>query len=147
MAYDPEWASRFLEVAQSLRRVLDRDWVIEHAGSTSVPGLSAKPVIDLVLRLPEGQDLNEATRPLLLADWSAPVGVGDHWAIFHPVAGRRAAIGHVFTAVQWPEAHVRLFARWLRSHPADRQQYEDLKQGLVQGGSGGPTTPNARPSS
>ncbi len=134
VAYDPDWPSRFLEVAQLLRRGLGPEWVIEHAGSTSVPGLSAKPVIDLVLRLPEGQDVTEATRPLLSADWSAPVEVGDHWAIFHPAEGRRAAIGHIFTAVQWPEAHMRLFARWLRSHPADRQRYEDLKRGLVQQG-------------
>lgn len=138
MAYDPEWASRFLDVAQSLRRVLGPAWVIEHAGSTSVPGLSAKPVIDLVLRLPEGQDLTETTRPLLTADWSTPTEVGDHWAIFHPAAGRRATIGHIFTAAQWPEAHMRLFARWLRSHPADRQRYEGLKQDLVEEGTWGP---------
>lgn len=108
-------------IARSLRRVLGPDWVIEHAGSTSVPGLSAKPVIDLVLRLPEGQELTETSRPLVAADWSAPVEVGDHWAAFHPAAGRRAAISHIFTAAQWPEAHMRLFARWLRSHPGARK--------------------------
>ncbi len=136
--HDPSWAAKFLEVARSLRKVLGPEWVIEHAGSTSVPGLSAKPVIDLVLRLPEGRSVSDAMQPLLPMDWTAAVEVGDHWAIFHPAVGRRDAIGHLFTAAQWPEAHMRLFASWLRSHPVDVQRYEDLKRDLVAAGVWGP---------
>jgi GrpB-like predicted nucleotidyltransferase (UPF0157 family) len=134
VAYDPEWPTRYSEVARSVAEAMGPDWVMEHAGSTSVPGLSAKPVIDLVLRLPGARRVEEATQPLLAAGWSAPVAVGDHWATFYPATGRRMAIGHIFTARQWPEAHLRLFAGWLRSHPTDRRRYEDLKRGLVSAG-------------
>lgn len=60
--------------------------------------------------------------------------VGDHWATAFPATGVRAAIGHIFTAGQWPEAHVRLFAAWLRRHDSDRDQYASLKRELVSRG-------------
>lgn len=63
--------------------------------------------------------------------------VGDHWGTFLLIDEVRAAIGHIFTSEQWPEAHVRLFAEWLRTHPADRDGYADLKRALVEGGAWG----------
>ena len=48
--YNPDWPLRFLEIANNLRIALGSEAVrIEHVGSTSVPGLSAKPVIDILL--------------------------------------------------------------------------------------------------
>ncbi|GGU38078.1 GrpB family protein [Nocardioides albus] len=44
------------------------------------------------------------------------------------------AILHLFTTDQWPTAHLRLFANWLRSHDADRDAYASLKSGLVGSG-------------
>ncbi len=52
----------------------------------------------------------------------------------YPPDGVRAAIGHIFTADQWPQAHVRLFADWLRGHPRDRERYAALKRDLVERG-------------
>lgn len=134
LVYDLEWPVRYAGFARSLEQVLGAEWEIEHAGSTAVPGLLAKSVIDLVLRLPEGQELSDVTEQVVPAGWSAPVVVGDHWATWYPSAGRRSAIGHIFTTDQWPEAHMRLFVRWLRANPADRRRYADLKRGLVAAG-------------
>jgi GrpB-like predicted nucleotidyltransferase (UPF0157 family) len=50
-AYDPEWPARFLEEAMSLEGAI-KEWMagpIEHIGSTAVPGLCAKPVIDIMI--------------------------------------------------------------------------------------------------
>lgn len=96
-----------------------------------MPGLAAKPVIDLAMRLPATGTIDGAREVLAEAGWSAPVLVGDHWAAFLPSSGRRRAIGHLFTAEQWPESHLRLFAAWLREHDEDRRRYEELKRGLV----------------
>ena len=50
MAYDPEWPRRFDEERRVLAAVFaGSDAVIEHVGSTAVPGLGAKPVIDVLL--------------------------------------------------------------------------------------------------
>lgn len=43
---------------------------MEHSGSTAVPGLCVKPVIDIVLRLPEGQNRPDVDEQLLAAGWS-----------------------------------------------------------------------------
>lgn len=109
-------------------------WVVEHVGSTSVPGLAAKPVIDLALRRPDGWSADDVALALTDAGWTRPVAVGDHTATFLLLDGVRSAIGHVFTAQQWPQAHVRLFAQWLREHPADRDAYGELKRTLVAAG-------------
>jgi GrpB-like predicted nucleotidyltransferase (UPF0157 family) len=132
--YDPAWREKYLDFHRALTAALGTDWVIEHAGSTSVPGLCAKPVIDLVLRLPEEWAVVTATNPLTEAGWTAPIVVADHWATFYPQTDPRAAIGHIFTAQQWPSAHIRLFADWLRSHAEDRQRYLHLKQRLLTDG-------------
>jgi GrpB-like predicted nucleotidyltransferase (UPF0157 family) len=131
VAPDAAWGRRYADIAAGLRRALGPDWVMEHVGSTSVPGLVAKPVIDLALRRPEGCHVADATAPLEAAGWTAPVVTGDHWATFLLVADVRSAIGHIFTFEQWPEAHVRLFADWLRAHSADRDSYAELKRTLV----------------
>lgn len=127
----------FVKHARRLRRALGDDWLVEHVGSTSVPGLVAKPVIDLALRVPAAGDLADAGVRLSRAGWSEPEAVGDHWATYLLVAGVRTAIGHLFTAEQWETAHVRLFADWLRSHPQDRERYADLKRALVADGTWG----------
>lgn len=134
VAPDPSSPARYAQFAAHLQQALGHGWVMEHSGSTAVPGLCAKPVIDIVLRLPEGQNRPDVDAELLAAGWSVAVVVGDHWATFYPTAGRRAAIGHIFTAAQWPEAHMRLFVRWLRTRPADRRRYADLKRKLVAAG-------------
>jgi GrpB-like predicted nucleotidyltransferase (UPF0157 family) len=129
--YDPDWSQRYAQLEEELRTVLGPDWDIEHVGSTSVPGLAAKPVIDVAMRLPATGTIDGAREALAAAGWSAPVVVGDHWAAFYPPSGRRSAIGHLFTTEQWPQSHLRLFAAWLRDNDDDRQHYEELKRGLV----------------
>ncbi len=131
------WQGHYAEVSADLLKALGSDWVVEHVGSTSIPGLVAKPVIDLALRLPEGWEISDAHALLLRAGWTAPVVVGDHWATFLLDNGVRVAIGHIFSADQWSQAHVRLFADWLRTHPDDRDLYGYLKRALVARGTWG----------
>jgi len=134
VAADGTWQRRYDEAAAQLRGALGNAWQLEHVGSTSVPGLIAKPVIDVALRVPDGARLEESHQRLELAGWTVPVVVGDHQATFRTDGAVRTAIGHVFTAHQWPEAHVRLFADWLRSNPVDRDRYAALKVALVSRG-------------
>jgi GrpB-like predicted nucleotidyltransferase (UPF0157 family) len=52
--YDPAWPERFAREAERLRGALgERAVVLEHAGSTSVPGMAAKPILDTVLGVPD----------------------------------------------------------------------------------------------
>ncbi|UFN45908.1 GrpB family protein [Nocardioides okcheonensis] len=128
------WAEDYEALATDLRRGLGPGWELEHVGSTSVPGLAAKPVIDVAIRAPEGADPAAYDARFVAAGWTAPRPLGDHAATFLLDGDVRRAIAHLFTAAQWPEAHVRLFPDWLRRHPADRDAYGALKARLLRDG-------------
>lgn len=132
--YDSAWVERYSELIGPLVEALGPAWVFEHVGSTSVPGLSAKPVIDVAMAPPPERHLAEFVPAFRDLGWSEPITIGDHEAIFVRDGAVRVAIGHVFTRHQWPSAHVRLFAQWLRLHDSDRDEYARLKAGLVADG-------------
>jgi len=129
--YDSAWPSRYRRLEADLRPHLGAGWEFEHVGSTSVPGLVAKPVIDVAMSMPQGVRSAEISERFEPVGWSEPTPVGDHLLTAFPAHGVRVAIGHIFTAAQWPEAHVRLFASWLRAHDVDRDRYASLKKDLV----------------
>jgi GrpB-like predicted nucleotidyltransferase (UPF0157 family) len=63
--YDPDWPTQFSLHAKTIRDALaERVLLLEHVGSTSVPFLPAKPVIDMVLAV-----MNSADRMLTFRDW------------------------------------------------------------------------------
>lgn len=61
--YDPRWLERYRDVETSVREVLGADAELHHIGSTSVPGLAAKPVVDVLLVL--DPEVEEAYVPAL----------------------------------------------------------------------------------
>lgn len=128
------WGRQFTEITADLASALGPAWAIEHVGSTSVPGLAAKPVIDIAIRTPSGATAEGMGQLFTAAGWTTPRELGDHEASFLLAGRRRRAISHIFTAEHWPEAHVRLFSAWLRNHPVDRDRYEALKVDLLRGG-------------
>lgn len=131
VAYDPRWADRFEALTRRLRAHLGAGWEFEHVGSTSVPGLCAKPVIDIAAAMPPGASAASFGEAFTVADWSEPVALGDHLASFLLDGTVRTAILHLFTHEAWPAAHLRLFADWLRHHDVDRDAYASLKSDLV----------------
>ena len=64
--YDPLWPERFAEEAARVARALGHlpGLRIEHIGSTAVPGLAAKPILDIPIEIPERQRWPEAKPPL-----------------------------------------------------------------------------------
>ena len=128
------WSVSYERRVADLRRSLGPGWVFEHVGSTSVPGLDAKPVIDIAVRLPCWTTLGVADAAFRAAGWSDVVDVGDHAASVLAHENERVAIAHLFTADQWPQAHLRVFAEWMRSHAEDRLRYAALKRRLVTDG-------------
>lgn len=136
--YDPRWPALYEAVAVRVRAALGPRWAIEHVGSTSVPGLSAKPVIDVALRMPEGCDPDSVRAAFASLGWTSPIPIDEHLAMFELDNGIRRVNGHLLTAAQWPGSPLRLFARWLREHPADRIRYQELKTALVASGVWGP---------
>jgi GrpB-like predicted nucleotidyltransferase (UPF0157 family) len=130
--YDPEWASAFEREAQRIRGILgSRVKLLEHAGSTSVVGLAAKPIIDLVLAVPDSSNESSYVPEMELNGYVLRVREPD-WFQHRLFKGPDTDINlHVFT-VGCPEIdQMLMFRDWLRAHPGDRDAYSARKRELA----------------
>jgi GrpB-like predicted nucleotidyltransferase (UPF0157 family)/8-oxo-dGTP pyrophosphatase MutT (NUDIX family) len=132
--YDPAWPALYRAEAASLAALLGHEMVeIHHIGSTSVPGLPAKPIIDI---LPVVRDIEriDSFNDLLLALGYVPKGengIAGRRYFSKDVAGVRRVHVHVFAAGHPEIARHLDFAAHLRAHPADAAAYADLKAELA----------------
>jgi len=130
--YDPAWPGLFEREASRIRAALgDRVRLLEHAGSTSVPGLSAKPIIDMVLAVPDPSDEPAYVPDMEAAGYVLTIREPD-WYEHRVFKGPDTNINlHTF-AVGCPEIDRMLgFRDWLRSHDDERELYERTKQELA----------------
>jgi len=131
--YDEEWPRRFERERQRIESALgDAALRIEHTGSTSVPGLAAKPVIDIVLVVEDTTD-EGAYGPALVAAgyvlrWREP-----DWYEHRMFRENETNVNlHVFSRGCEEVDKMLLFRDWLRENEADRRLYERTKRGLAQ---------------
>jgi GrpB-like predicted nucleotidyltransferase (UPF0157 family) len=129
--YDPQWPQAFNREQQRIRQLLgDKALSIAHVGSTSVPGLYAKPIIDIDLVVASSAD--EATYvPQLEAAGYLLVLREANWHEHRMFKGPDTDINlHVFSP-GCPELQRHLIFRdWLRAHPDDRDLYGRTKREL-----------------
>jgi GrpB-like predicted nucleotidyltransferase (UPF0157 family)/8-oxo-dGTP pyrophosphatase MutT (NUDIX family) len=133
--YDPAWPALYRAEAACLGALLGDELVeIHHIGSTSVPGLAAKPIVDI---LPVVRDIEriDTWNDLLLALGYVPKGengIPGRRFFSKDVAGVRRVHVHAFAAGHPEIARHLDFAAHLRAHPADAAAYADLKRELAQ---------------
>lgn len=129
--YDPAWPAMFEQEAAHIRDALgSKAIVLEHIGSTSVPGLIAKPCIDIVLGVADSAD-EDAYRPQL-DDAGFVLRIRQpEWNEHRVFKSERINVNlHVWSADS-PEITRHLeFRDWLRSHPDDRDAYAEAKRKL-----------------
>ncbi|RYC13771.1 GrpB family protein [Nocardioides zhouii] len=140
VAYDDTWPSQFEAARGGLVAVLGPAWTVEHIGSTAVPGLLAKPVIDLAVRIAPDAALAAYDDALASAGWlQVGSSVSSHGVRMRLEGAVRTHIAHFFPAEAWDTAHQHLFVAWLRAHDEDRRRYAELKQTLWADGTWGRT--------
>ena len=130
--YDPAWATAFEGEATRIHGALgDRVRLLEHVGSTSVPGLPAKPIIDIVLAVPDSRDEAAYVPPMEAAGYVLRIREPEWFEhrLFKGV-GPDANI-HVFTVGTVEIDRMLAFRDWLRSNDADRSLYERTKRELA----------------
>lgn len=131
--YDPEWPLRYAALAREIRAALGAKVVaLEHVGSTSVPGLSAKPVIDIILAVSDAGDEPAYVPALEALGYVLKIrepGWFEHRLLKTPDAGVNL---HVFTQGCAEIARMLAFRDWLRTHEEDRALYERTKHELAQ---------------
>jgi len=162
VAHDPTWSARASQLLSDIHAALRdlsgvSDATLDHIGSTSVPGLAAKPLLDLqvrILPLPTHSDLSSRLEPLGFeqAHGARPDSPGvtrdiprgerlvadDVWEKRLYFARSDGVILHVRRSDSPWGQHTVWFRDWLRAHPDARQQYEDVKRGLSEQNQGKP---------
>jgi GrpB-like predicted nucleotidyltransferase (UPF0157 family) len=125
---DPSWPARFAELADRVRTALgDGVRELDHVGSTSVPGLPAKPIIDIDLTVADSADEVAYVPPLEAAGFRLQLrepAWHDHRLL---VCDEPAANLHVWSPGCPEVIRHRLFRDWLLEHPEDRARYAEAK--------------------
>lgn len=143
--YHESWPAEFQELAAVMRRALGTMALrIDHIGSTSVPGLAAKDVIDIQITVAElnsdvsaamsaigyrqAQDIQRDHRPARAtgpeADWEK--------LYFRAPAGQRRTHTHMRVRGRANQQYALLFRDYLRAHPATADSYAELKRRLAE---------------
>src|SRR5262245_6333586 len=134
VAYDPRWPMEFDAEAARLHRALGPLALrIDHNGSTAVPGLAAKPVIDIQVSVASLQPLIAYGRPLELLGYVHVPSPDDAFCpFFHrPSQWPHTHHLHVVESGGAEERRTLAFRDFLRDHPESSREYERLKRELT----------------
>jgi GrpB-like predicted nucleotidyltransferase (UPF0157 family) len=129
--YDPNWQVIFERESELVAAALGDDVVeIQHIGSTSIPGLRAKPIIDLLAAVESFAPIAEYERVL------EPLGYRHHphneedERIFFWKGTPRTHHLHIVEYATWEHQRHVIFRDYLRAHPEIAQWYEQIKREL-----------------
>ena len=130
--YDPAWPGLFERENARIRAALgERVVQLEHTGSTSVPGLSAKPCIDMTLVVPDSSDESSYATALEAAGYVLAIREPD-WFEHRVFKGPDTNVNlHVFSPGCQEIERMVGFRDWLRTHDEDRDLYERTKRELA----------------
>ena len=135
LPYDPAWPSLFEAEAARIRDAMRGLALrIEHVGSTAVPGLAAKPVIDIQVSVATLAPLGRHAESLAQLGYShIPLGPFDAVYPFFQKPVEWPSTHHIHLCVCGDEQERRhlAFRDYLRSHPTVAAQYAELKRGLA----------------
>lgn len=159
--YNPSWKDQFYTIKQELDKLLlPLAASVDHIGSTSVKGLSAKPIIDILIGLNDEKDLDKV--PALLANrqyvyyekynadmpyrrflvllkedpnkLGLPMRIGTSDEIPDRLNDHALRTAHIHVIPKRSEHWLRhiAFREYLRTHPTVKEQYQALKEALIQ---------------
>ena len=131
--YDSSWPGLFELEAEQIKNALGCNCVeVHHIGSTSIPGLSAKPIIDMLPVVRDIQEVDKVTKAMESLGYEAK---GEYGIAFRRYfqKGKDTRTHHVHVYQEGdPEINRYLkFRDWMRSHPLDAENYAKLKVELA----------------
>ena len=131
--YDPAWPQVFETEAILITHALGENCLaVHHIGSTSVPGLAAKPIIDIVPAVRDITQVDQVAEKMKNLGYAVK---GEHGMLFRRYFQKDTPQGsynvHVFESENSEVVRHLKFRDWMRSHPEDRDAYAALKQNLA----------------
>jgi len=130
--YNPKWKLKYQSHANNISKALGNTaLLIEHIGSTSVEGLAAKPIIDILVVVEDSSDETSYKQKMEDAGYVLYIREPDWYEhrMFRPPT-KNANI-HFYSEGCEEIQRVRVFRDWLRTHPNDRLRYEKVKRELA----------------
>ena len=133
--YDPDWP-RLHEVARDeiVQAIGGRFVLIEHVGSTAVPGLAAKPIIDILVGVESWEESKKHVAPLVRRGWEYPGERGialRHYFRKWGADGEHSHHLHMMQAYEPGWLDMVLFRDYLRDNPDAVAEYGELKRSLT----------------
>ena len=130
--YDPEWPRQYAGEEAKIRAALGAGAIVlEHVGSTSIPGISAKPIIDILLAVADSSDEASYVPVLTAQGYRLHLREPD-WQQHRVMKGDHPNVNlHVFTIGSSEIARMTGFRDRCRSVPAERDLYESTKRELA----------------
>jgi len=133
--YDPQWPAAFERSSREVMAALGESLlVIHHIGSTSIPGIHAKPIIDMLAVATNLRHVDEYAPRMQEIGYEAmgEFGIsGRRYFRRDNLAGVRTEQVHIFAAESPHVSRHLAFRDFLRSHPNLAQEYSQLKQRLA----------------
>jgi putative glutamine amidotransferase len=133
--YDPDWPTRFETESRAIRSALGGQAVrIDHVGSTAVPGLAAKPTVDIQVSVRSMVPRSAYVELLVQVgyQWAIDPWTDEHEFFSKEVGEERSFHVHVCPeGSEWERRHI-AFRDWLRANPEDAARYERLKRELAE---------------
>lgn len=133
--YNAGWVQEFDRKAQVLKQIF-RDELLEihHIGSTSIPGMIAKPQIDILIFVKDFSKVKGLYKQMSKAGFTPRgteyVGIGDEYFTEDSVDGTRLASIHVFQKGHAKSEDILNFRNYLRTHKKDKDLYASVKKDL-----------------
>ena len=127
--YDPEWPLLFAAERERLREALGEGAErIDHVGSTSVPGLAAKPIVDIQISVASFEPPETYDEPLKRLGYEPGDHLPDHRYYVKRRDGKRLFHAHVCeSGKDWESDHL-LFREFLKANPRVAEKYAEMKR-------------------
>jgi GrpB-like predicted nucleotidyltransferase (UPF0157 family) len=131
--YDDEWPALFESIRGRIAPALeDLGALVEHVGSTAVPGLAAKPIVDIDVVVRDATDMNASSQRLEELGYVAQgdLGVSGREAFAPPSSG---PYHHLYVVVEGNDAHRNHvdLRDYLRRYPNEAKRYADRKRAVA----------------
>ena len=129
--HQPVWVAWYEEEAARLRALLPAEACVNHVGSTAVEGICAKPIIDMLVEVPEECSLSSVSALLMEHGWRR-MAAEERRISFNRGYTEQGFAERVFHLhLRYEGDHDELYFRdYLREHPEAAREYEQLKLSL-----------------
>lgn len=132
--YNPKWVDLYKREEKELKTILGGKVYVEHIGSTAIPGISAKPLVDVMVGIPLMRDIKKYIQKLEASGYHYRPNFGridQHVVLAKGNEHSRTHYIHVlrYNGKLWKDRLV--FRDYLRTHPSLVKQYASLKERLA----------------